>query len=279
MLDGASQTSPSRQDGEASGRTAQDHGSVVKRGAAPRPRSGSDRHDQSHDRAGAGVTRPALSDGHLQRVEPQLRAQVVGHCPANDPPAEGIQHHGAVEEAGRGRYVGDVGHPQRVRRLGQEIAVDRVWGGTRLLIAPGRDGTAAPMAGADEAGLAHRPSDALPRMPLALLAQVGVDMQRALGWRAPRWTVRIRFSSAATAIARADGFRPTQASYPPFDTPRTRAMAATGKSAWFALMNRKTPTAELRSPAQTRPSRARARGCRAPTSAVGSHAAAARRRR
>lgn len=56
-----------------------------------------------------------------------------------------------------------------------------------------------------------------------------------------------------------------------------RAMAATGKSAWFALMNRKTPTAGLRSPARTRPSRER--GYRAPTSTAGSRAAAGRVRR
>ena len=46
------------------------------------------------------------------------------------------------------------------------------------LIAPGRDGTAAPMAGPDEAGLAH--------LPLALLAQVGVNTRRAVGLPASR---------------------------------------------------------------------------------------------
>lgn len=51
-------------------------------------------------------------------------------------------------------------------------------------------------------------------------------------------------------------------------------MAAIGKLAWFAFMNQKTPTAEPRSPEQTRPSRER--GYRAAASAAGSHAAAGR---
>ena len=37
------------------------------------------------------------------------------------------------------------------------------------------------------------------------------------------------------------------------DTPSTRAMVATGKQAWFALMNRKSRTGASRSPVQTRP--------------------------
>jgi hypothetical protein len=51
-------------------------------------------------------------------------------------------------------------------------------------------------------------------------------------------------------------------------------MAAFGKSAWFAPMNWKASTAGPRSPARTKPSRAR--GYRAPASAAGFHAAAGR---
>src|SRR5438067_7767234 len=40
---------------------------------------------------------------------------------------------------------------------------------------------------------------------------------------------------------------------PALDTPSTRAIAAIGKQAWFALMNRKSRTAAYRSPEQTRP--------------------------
>src|SRR5580704_15672227 len=59
---------------------------------------------------------------------------------------------------------------------------------------------------------------------------------------------------------------------PALDTPSTRAIAAIGKQAWFALMNRKSRTAACRSPEQTRPRLLRE--YRAPAAAACSHAAA-----
>ena len=56
------------------------------------------------------------------------------------------------------------------------------------------------------------------------------------------------------------------------DTPSTRAIAAIGKQAWFALMNRKSRTAACRSPEQTRPRLLKE--YRAPAAAACSHAAA-----
>src|SRR5580693_9450275 len=56
------------------------------------------------------------------------------------------------------------------------------------------------------------------------------------------------------------------------DTPSTRAIAAIGKQAWFALMNRKSRTAACRSPEQTRPRLLIE--YRAPAVAACSHAAA-----
>src|SRR5438067_10407509 len=54
--------------------------------------------------------------------------------------------------------------------------------------------------------------------------------------------------------------------------PSTRAIAAIGKQAWFALMNRKSRTAACRSPEQTRPRLLKE--YRAPAVAACSHAAA-----
>ena len=67
--------------------------------------------------------RASLSEGHVQRVEHQLGAQVIGHRPAHHAAAEHIEHHGEIDEPGRGRDVGDVGDPQPVRALGVERGV------------------------------------------------------------------------------------------------------------------------------------------------------------
>src|SRR5258707_6614129 len=82
----------------------------------------------------------------------------------------------------------------------------------------------------------------------------------------------MRFNKAASAVARVDGGRCSQAQHPALDTPSTRAIAAIGKQAWFALMNRKSRTAACRSPEQTRPRLLKE--YRAPAAAACSHAAA-----
>ena len=66
---------------------------------------------------------------HPDRVQDQLGAQVVVQCPAHDPPAAGVDHHGQVEEALPGAQVGDVGDPQLVRNRRGEVAFDEVVGG------------------------------------------------------------------------------------------------------------------------------------------------------
>jgi hypothetical protein len=57
----------------------------------------------------------ALGDGHVEGVQDELGAQMVGHRPADDPPREGVQDHRQVQPALTGALLGDVGHPQLVR--------------------------------------------------------------------------------------------------------------------------------------------------------------------
>ena len=58
----------------------------------------------------------------------------MAHRPTDDPPREGIENHGQVEKAGPGRDVGDIGHPQNVRRIGIEVAIDQVTGRTHPFV-------------------------------------------------------------------------------------------------------------------------------------------------
>jgi hypothetical protein len=67
----------------------------------------------------------SLGDGHVQGVHDQLGAQVLGHGPAHDPPREGVQDHSQVEPAFVGALLGDVGHPQPVRRWGVKLRCTR----------------------------------------------------------------------------------------------------------------------------------------------------------
>jgi hypothetical protein len=75
----------------------------------------------------AGVG-PAARDGHLERVDDELGAHVVGHAPADDPTAVGVLHGRQLQPALPGAQVGDVGQPQDVRRVAPEPALDEIVG-------------------------------------------------------------------------------------------------------------------------------------------------------
>lgn len=64
------------------------------------------------DRTGA---RPAVPDRHLERVDDQLGAQVLGDRPSDDLSGEHVQDDGEVEPALAGGHVGDLGGPGPVR--------------------------------------------------------------------------------------------------------------------------------------------------------------------
>jgi hypothetical protein len=70
--------------------------------------------------------RSTLTDGHIERVEDQLGAQVLSHGPAHHPAGEGIQDHCQVQPALAGALLGDVGHPKPVRSGWREVALDKI---------------------------------------------------------------------------------------------------------------------------------------------------------
>ena len=91
---------------------------------------------------------------------------MVGHGPADDLAAPGIQHDRQVEEArGRGDE-GNVADPKLVRRRGVEVAIHQVRRGADLLVSSRRDRSALTSARPDEASLAHQPGDPLAPVPL-----------------------------------------------------------------------------------------------------------------
>jgi len=83
------------------------------------------------------VDRPfwtALLGGHIQRVEHEFGPKVVGHGPADNTSAEGIQHDCQGQIPRIGRHVGDVCYPQLIGLLSSKIAFHKVWSRpTRIL--------------------------------------------------------------------------------------------------------------------------------------------------
>jgi hypothetical protein len=80
-----------------------------------------------HHGAGGGAAPPA---GHLEGVDDQFGAHVVGDRPADDGAAEDVEDGGAVDLALDRGVLGDVGDPQPVGGVGDEpplhqVVVDR----------------------------------------------------------------------------------------------------------------------------------------------------------
>ena len=71
-------------------------------------------------------------DGHADRVQYQLGAQVVGPGPPDDLAGTGIDHHGEVQDSLPGPQIRDVSDPLLVRRPGDELSLNEVRGGGRL---------------------------------------------------------------------------------------------------------------------------------------------------
>src|SRR5208283_4961378 len=78
--------------------------------------------------------RLTLTNGHLQGRHDQLCPQMPSEGPSHYPTAPGIQDHGEVQEPCPGRHVGDVGHPEPIRALGTEVALDQIWSKNRRAI-------------------------------------------------------------------------------------------------------------------------------------------------
>jgi hypothetical protein len=68
------------------------------------------------------VGRAPLRRGHLQRVEHDAGLEGVTRRPAHHAAAERVEHDGQVQEAGVGRHVGDIRHPERIGRRRGEVA-------------------------------------------------------------------------------------------------------------------------------------------------------------
>jgi hypothetical protein len=106
------------------------------------------------------LLRVALLGGHVERVQYQLGAQVVCHCPADNSPTEGVEHDCEVEESGLGRHVGDVSHPQLVGTFRRKIAIYEVWNRMTSTSLNRRRGPFSPTYPA-KTGLFHQTSDSI----------------------------------------------------------------------------------------------------------------------
>jgi hypothetical protein len=80
---------------------------------------------------------PAAGERHPERVEHQVGAHVAGELPADDHPAEHIDHEREVQLALPAPQMREIADPEAVRRRGGEVAPDQVRALLRLGIGRG----------------------------------------------------------------------------------------------------------------------------------------------
>lgn len=120
----------------------------------------------------------ASPGGHLEGVDDELGAHVIGDRPAHDRSAEDVQDGAAVHLPLTGGVLGDVGAPQPVRGISGEPALHQV-----LVHRRQRSRPVTFAAGADpgQPGQAHQPGDPFPAArDIPAKAQLGVHPRRAI---------------------------------------------------------------------------------------------------
>lgn len=125
---------------------------------------------------GPGI-RVAAPQRHLQGIDDQIGAHVIGDRPPYDPPGECVEDSAAINLSSRGRMLCDVGAPDLIRPLGDEPAGDEVvvhrwyWSVATLVAC----------ADAGNAEQPHHPCDTFAPDPDATAeAEFGVDPRRAV---------------------------------------------------------------------------------------------------
>ena len=91
---------------------------------------------------------------HLEGVDDELGADVIGDRPAHDASVERVEHDREIDVAVDGWVLGDVHHPQPVRAVGVELAADEIVVGDAGEVTARAAPSSAPPDALD-AGLAH----------------------------------------------------------------------------------------------------------------------------
>ena len=126
------------------------------------------------------VCRPPLANRHVHGIDDELRLDVVAHRPTHDAARPSIQDDGQVDEACPGWHVGDICHPELVRRVCSEVAVNQIVGWPDPVVAD-RGACSLATADADQSRRFHQPFDPLAADTDAIVSEFCVDPGRAIG--------------------------------------------------------------------------------------------------
>jgi hypothetical protein len=126
------------------------------------------------------AARLATIDRHIEGVDHDLFAHMIGHRPTDHAPTEYVQHDGEKEEARPRRDVGDVGDPELIRGTGGKVAVHQIRCRFRVAVADGRHDPLAPRSPV-AMSFVHQPGDPSVAGTNALVVQFGLNSRTPVG--------------------------------------------------------------------------------------------------
>jgi hypothetical protein len=180
------------------------------------------------------LVRTALGESAFDRAQHQLRSQVILHRPADNAPAEHIQHDRQVHESRPSGNVGDIRYPQSIRCCRLKVPLHQIFGRLRVRIAPRSRDESAPTH-PTQPGRAHQTRDPFACDPRAVVSQLCVHTRCTVR------TMRVAMDgfdlcggsavSLMSPRARSDKPRRRQAYSPLLETLSNRHIVATGQSA------------------------------------------------
>jgi hypothetical protein len=156
-------------------------------------------HEVAHRVVTAGVDR--LFEGVQHKVGAQRRR----HAPADDASPEDVDHEGHVDETLPRRDVRESRHPELIRPRRDEVPIDQVGRARGRGVGLRRGGPRPSPDDADQAEVAHQPTDATARCAEAFPAHLLPDLPGAVGLvvsRQMRWMIAFSTSSRTARVER-----------------------------------------------------------------------------
>jgi hypothetical protein len=124
------------------------------------------------------VGRTSPPKRHVERIQHDLGMQCGCHRPTDNPPAEGIENDGEIEEPRPCRNVCNVCHPEHIRLVRSEVTVDEV--GRLTTLAPHRRRHEPAAADPGEIGISHQAGHALAANVHPLIGKFGMNARYAI---------------------------------------------------------------------------------------------------
>lgn len=122
-----------------------------------------------------------MADSHVPRRHYQSRVNTLAHGPSNNPSAVKIQDCRQVNRPHRRTEIGNISHPNPIRRTGRRHSGQAIGGNWMRMVAVCSSDLVTALLPAPYSRFSHESAQPVSAMPLAQSTQAGLDARAAIG--------------------------------------------------------------------------------------------------